>query len=111
MTDCSTVATPMDPGTAKALMELPLGTPEDSNSEVTAQYRKLVGMLIWLHKTRPDLLFTINLLARYLKFPTTKHFDLAKLRVLRYLQGTKYVLGDRFLWFQRALESLSSVRC
>lgn len=91
MTDCNTVSTPMDPGTAKALMELPLATEGAVNEGVTANYRKLVGMLIWLHKTRPDLLFTINLLARFLKLPTEKHFELAKSRVLRYLQGTKYM--------------------
>lgn len=91
MSDCSTVSTPMDPGTAKALMELPLATEGAVNEGVTTNYRKLVGMLIWLHKTRPDLLFTINLLARFLKLPTEKHFELAKSRVLRYLQGTKYM--------------------
>ena len=52
-------------------------------------YRKLVGMLIWLYKTRPDMLFTINLLARHLHNATKAHFDIARSRPLRYLSGTK----------------------
>ena len=91
MTDCNTVSTPMDPGTCKALMELPLASEDSIDKKVATKYRKLVGMLIWLHKTRPDLLFTINLLARFLKLPTEEHFQLAKSRVLRYLQGTRYL--------------------
>ena len=43
---------------------------------------------MWLMKTRPDLLFTINLLARFLKCATAQHLKMAKSRVLRYLAGT-----------------------
>jgi hypothetical protein len=80
----------MDPGTAHALMDLPLATSDDLDPQVVKNYQKLVGMLIWLHKTRPDLLFTINLLSRFLKSPTARHFELARTRVLKYLQGTTY---------------------
>ena len=90
MTDSGQVDTPMDPGTAQALMDLPIATTDNLDTQVVKKYQKLVGMLIWLHKTRPDLLFTINLLSRFLKTPTARHFDLARSRVLKYLQGTIY---------------------
>ena len=88
MTGCNTVDTPMDPGTAHALMDLPPATSEDIDPTIVQKYQKLVGMLIWLHKTRPDLMFTINLLSRFLKTPTARHFELARSRVLKYLSGT-----------------------
>ena len=90
MTDSGQVDTPMDPGTAQALMDLPIATTDNLDTQVVKSYQKLVGMLIWLHKTRPDLLFTINLLSRFLKSPTARHFELARSRVLKYLQGTIY---------------------
>lgn len=90
MENSSEISTPMDHGTAVALMDLPLPEDDDLDPGVVKQYQKLVGMLIWLHKTRPDLLFTINLAARFLKRPTAKHFALVKNRVLGYLRGTKY---------------------
>lgn len=90
MTDSGHVDTPMDPGTAQILMELPLATSDNLDTKVVKNYQKLVGMLIWLHKSRPDLLFTINLLSRFLKSPTARHFDLARSRVLKYLNGTIY---------------------
>jgi hypothetical protein len=80
----------MDPGTAQVLMDLPMATTDNLDTIVVKKYQKLVGMLIWLHKTRPDLLFTINLLSRFLKTPTARHFDLARSRVLKYLNGTIY---------------------
>ena len=74
MKDSNSVSTPMDPGTATALMDLPLANEDEIDKGLVKRYQKLVGMLIWLHKTRPDLLFTINLLARFLKAPTLQHF-------------------------------------
>ena len=90
MTESGRVDTPMDPGTAQVLMDLPMATTDNLDTIVVKKYQKLVGMLIWLHKTRPDLLFTINLLSRFLKTPTARHFDLARSRVLKYLNGTIY---------------------
>lgn len=85
MSECKGVTTPMDPGTAKALMLLPT---EDTNPEVTRQYQVLVGELLWLLKTRPDMYFTVSLLCRFLKNPTQQHLDLASNRPLRYLRQT-----------------------
>jgi hypothetical protein len=85
MTDCNSTDTPMDPGTARALMLLPAST---EDLVALKQYQRLVGSLIWLLKTRPDMMFTVNLLCRFLKSATRQHYDLARGRPLRYLKGT-----------------------
>ena len=85
MLECDAVDTPMDPGTAKAMMLLPT---EVVDVKVLKQYQSLVGGLMWLLKTRPDMMFTINLLSRFLRDATPAHLKLARGRPLRYLKGT-----------------------
>jgi len=85
MEDCRTVSTPMDPATVRALMELPT---EPVDLEARRKFQALVGELIWLHKTRPDMHFTVNLLSRFLKCATAAHLKIALGRPLRYLKGT-----------------------
>jgi len=75
----------MDPGTARALMTLPT---DELDHSVVNTYQRLVGALIWLLKTRPDMQFTICLLSRFLKNATKKHLVLAMGRPLRYLKKT-----------------------
>jgi hypothetical protein len=50
-------------------------------------YRSLVGSLLYLTATRPDIVFTVNYLSRFMQSPSQIHFVAAK-RVLRYLKGT-----------------------
>lgn len=50
-------------------------------------YKQLVGSLMYVTATRPDLMFVVSLLSRYMENPTKLHLQAAK-RVLRYLQGT-----------------------
>jgi hypothetical protein len=88
MADCKGADTPMDPGTAKALMLLPIDSPADP--VVVKAYQTLVGELIWLFKTRPDLKFTICLLSRFLQTATQRHLDIALNRPLRYLRKTTF---------------------
>ncbi|CAL9011654.1 unnamed protein product [Prunus brigantina] len=49
-------------------------------------YRQMVGSLLYLTATRPDIMFAASLLARFMHNPTKKHMGTAK-RVLRYTQG------------------------
>jgi len=49
------------------------------------QYRRLIGKVIYLTITRPDIYFTVQVLSQFMSFPTLDHMT-AALRVLRYLK-------------------------
>ena len=51
------------------------------------QYRQLIGSLIYLTITRPDLSYPVGLLSQFMQTPCDIHLDCAK-RVLRYVSGT-----------------------
>ncbi|KAL0406591.1 UNVERIFIED_CONTAM: Retrovirus-related Pol polyprotein from transposon RE1 [Sesamum latifolium] len=51
------------------------------------KYRRLVGCLLYLGFTRPDISFAVQQLSQFLQPPHTSHWD-AALHVLRYLKGT-----------------------
>lgn len=50
------------------------------------QYRRLVGRLIYLTITRPELCYSVHILAQFMGDPRVEHWD-AALRVLRYLKS------------------------
>ena len=50
-------------------------------------YRRLVGHLIYLSFTRPDLAYVVHILAQFMHSPCSDHWD-AALRVVRYLNGS-----------------------
>ncbi|XP_068312414.1 secreted RxLR effector protein 161-like [Pyrus communis] len=52
-----------------------------------AQFRKIVGSLLYLTATGPDIMHASCLLARFMHCSTNNHCGTAK-RVLRYIQGT-----------------------
>jgi hypothetical protein len=85
MTDCKGVNTPIDPGMAKAMMLLPT---DDPDPVARRNYQSLVGCLMWLLKTRPDIYFLVSFLSRFLQNATQKHLDFARGRPLRFLRQT-----------------------
>ena len=50
-------------------------------------YKQIVGSLMYLTATRPDIMFSVSLISRYMSKPTELHLQAAK-RILRYLRGT-----------------------
>ncbi|KAM2653882.1 hypothetical protein EV2_025463 [Malus domestica] len=51
------------------------------------KYRRLVGHLIYLTVTRPDIVISIRTLSQFMHEPRKPHWD-AALRILRYIKGT-----------------------
>ncbi|KAJ0860142.1 putative RNA-directed DNA polymerase [Helianthus annuus] len=52
-----------------------------------SQYRRLIGRLLYLQATRPDLAYSVNVLSQFVANPRQVHLDAAN-RVLRYLKNT-----------------------
>nr|GEU83696.1 copia protein [Tanacetum cinerariifolium] len=57
-------------------------------------YRRMVGTLMYLTASRPDLTFVVCMCARYQVKPTEKHLHAVK-RIFKYLRGTV----NRRLWY------------
>ncbi|XP_018507903.1 secreted RxLR effector protein 161-like [Pyrus x bretschneideri] len=60
---------------------------DGSEAANEGEYRQIVGSLLYLIATRPNVMFAANLLARFMYNPTKKHMRTTK-RMLRYIQGT-----------------------
>ncbi|GJU89537.1 retrovirus-related pol polyprotein from transposon TNT 1-94 [Tanacetum coccineum] len=80
MDSCDPVDTPMVD--RLKLDEDPLGIPVDQT-----RFRSMVGSLMYLNASRPDLVFAVCMCAKYQASPIKKHLEALK-RVFRYLRGT-----------------------
>ncbi|CAJ2652613.1 unnamed protein product [Trifolium pratense] len=80
MQDCNTVCTPIVLGCK--LVKDENGKPADATS-----YKQMIGCLMYLLETRPDLTYSVCLAARYMDKPTEMHVIAVK-RIMRYLKGT-----------------------
>ncbi|XP_073056985.1 secreted RxLR effector protein 161-like [Primulina eburnea] len=60
------------------------------------QYRSIIGSLLYLSASRPDIMFSVCLYARYQADPKVTHLKAVK-RILRYISGTV----DLGLWYTK----------
>jgi hypothetical protein len=69
----------------------------DKSDEVDpTQFKQMVGSLMYLTATRPDLMFAVNLIARFMEHPVETHLMAAK-RIMRYIRGTI----DLGIWYKK----------
>jgi hypothetical protein len=80
MMESNSVGSPIVPG-------FKISRNEDGNTVDETYYKQLVGSLMYLTATRPDMMFVICLISRYMTRPMEIHLQAAK-RALRYLKGT-----------------------
>ncbi|CAM8902534.1 unnamed protein product [Rhodiola kirilowii] len=90
LTDQRTADTPME-------LNVHLRPTNGEPLEDPTCYRHLVGSLVYLDVTRPDICYPVHILSQFVSSPTQLHYS-HLLRVLRYLQGTV----TRRLFFPRS---------
>lgn len=94
--DACTISTPADP---HVVLVRP-AKETDANSENNVPYREAIGSLIFAAvTTRPDIMFAVSVLSRFLTNFNNSHWNAAK-RVFKYLKATrthgiKYVRNDK----------------
>ncbi|XP_051149232.1 uncharacterized mitochondrial protein AtMg00810-like [Andrographis paniculata] len=80
LTDFKTAPTPLDSDYHLTPMD---GVPLDDPT----LYRQLVGSLIYLTVTRPDIAYAIHIVSQFMSAPRTTHHSTV-IRILRYIKGT-----------------------
>ncbi|GKB00635.1 retrovirus-related pol polyprotein from transposon TNT 1-94 [Tanacetum coccineum] len=87
----------------------PMKTPMSSDTKLTkgeecesvdsTKYRGMIGSLLYLTASRPDIMFSVCLCARFQEAPKTSHLEVVK-RIFRYIKGTTH-LG---LWYPKGTD-------
>jgi hypothetical protein len=80
MLACKPASTPMDIN--HKLGVFPNQVPTD-----TGRYQQLVGRLIYLSHTRPDIAYAVSVVSQFMHAPSEEHLHAVN-RILRYLKGT-----------------------
>ena len=81
MSNCRPLSCPMDPNSKLS---------REDNSPIfedITKYRRLIGSLLHLTYTRPDLSYSVSILSQFSSAPRQSHWQ-ASIRVLRYLANT-----------------------
>ena len=90
MHNCKAVGTPM-------ITNEKLQVEDGTEAVNPSLYRSIIGGLNYLTHTRPDIMYSVNVLSRFMHKPTRLHLGAAK-RVLRYVAGTI----DFGLWYSKS---------
>ena len=69
-------------------MGLKLSKEDCSNNVNPTLYKSMVGSLMYLTATRPDIMYAVSLVSRFMETPKETHWQVSK-RILKYVNGTK----------------------
>ncbi|XP_016570799.1 uncharacterized mitochondrial protein AtMg00810-like [Capsicum annuum] len=88
LSGCKPSLTPLEVNKKLTSIEydLQVGPSDDPKIDDILGYQKLVGKLLYLTITRPDICFAVQTLSQFMQRPKQSHMDGA-LRVVRYLKG------------------------
>ncbi|GJX67142.1 retrovirus-related pol polyprotein from transposon TNT 1-94 [Tanacetum coccineum] len=76
--------------------EIKLTKDDEADFVDSSKYRGMIGSLLYLTASRPDIMFSVCLCARFQENPKTTHLEAVK-RIFRYIRGTSH-LG---LWYPK----------
>ncbi|GKB15038.1 retrovirus-related pol polyprotein from transposon TNT 1-94 [Tanacetum coccineum] len=76
--------------------EIKLTKDDEANSVDSSKYRGMIGTLLYLTASRPDIMFSVFLCAHFQENPKTTHLEAIK-HIFRYVRGTTH-LG---LWYPK----------
>eukprot|EP00253_Pinus_taeda_P003624 PITA_03624 len=79
MQECKAAITP-------TVMGLKLSKEDRSKEFDPSLYKSIVGSLMYLTSTRPDIMFAVSLISRFMERPKEAHWKATK-RILRYVKG------------------------
>nr|GFB10000.1 uncharacterized mitochondrial protein AtMg00810-like [Tanacetum cinerariifolium] len=79
--------------------EIKLTKDDDADFVDSSKYRGMIGSLLYLTASRPDIMFSVFLCARFQESPKTTYLEAIK-RIFRYIRGTIH-LG---LWYSKGTE-------
>nr|GEX45235.1 copia protein [Tanacetum cinerariifolium] len=75
-----------------------LSKDEECESVDSTKYQGMIGSLLYLTESRPDIMFSVCLCARFQEAPKTSHIEVVK-HIFRYIKGTMH-LG---LWYPKGI--------
>jgi hypothetical protein len=78
----------VNPTPTPVALGLKLSKNDESPSVDANLFKRLVGSLMYLTATRPDIMYGVSLISRFMEKPKESHWKDGK-RVLRYIAGTK----------------------
>eukprot|EP00253_Pinus_taeda_P025882 PITA_25882 len=70
------------------MIGLKLNKEDNSKDFDPSLYKSIVGNLMYLTATRPDIIFVVSLISTFMERPKEAHWKATK-RILRYVKGTK----------------------
>ncbi|KAI0491315.1 hypothetical protein KFK09_025575 [Dendrobium nobile] len=81
MENCNPVSTPIECGSK-------LSKKEEGKTVGPTMFKSLIRSLRYLTSTRPDILYAVRIISRFMENPTETHLKAAK-SILRYIKGTQ----------------------
>ncbi|XP_070014794.1 secreted RxLR effector protein 161-like [Nicotiana sylvestris] len=90
LSDCKPASIPMELNHKLTTVDYDkhVGITEDAELGDITAYQKLIGKLLYLTITRPDLCFVVQVLSQFMQNPKQSHLN-AAMRIIRYIKGSQ----------------------